>query len=177
MRELFEQKLIEFDLIISRYESGADHALLFQELADYVKVGGALLVSSGTSPPPQKFSPLKRSLYRTPLGRAPASPLGAVRTRFKPKGHESATPPRHRPTCRRWPPRKEPDWGPLVPSVVTLATERGTPSGSAPTTSRWWCSTRVARPGSGALSDHRVCGNRASTRRAAAELVRESRTG
>ncbi|HYR66560.1 MAG TPA: hypothetical protein VEP47_10530, partial [Reyranella sp.] len=49
MRELFEQKLKEFDLIIfDRYESGnlitRDY---FRNIAEYVKGGGALLVSVG----------------------------------------------------------------------------------------------------------------------------------
>jgi len=73
MRELFEQKLKEFDLIIfDRYESGGlitrDY---FKNIAEYVKGGGALLVSVG----PQFAT--QRSLYRTPLGAVlPASPLG-----------------------------------------------------------------------------------------------------
>ena len=49
MRELFEQKLKEFDLIIfDRYESGSLITReYFRNIAEYVKGGGALLVSVG----------------------------------------------------------------------------------------------------------------------------------
>jgi hypothetical protein len=123
MRELFEQKLKEFDLIIfDRYESGGlitrDY---FKNIAEYVKGGGALLVSVG----PQFAT--QRSLYRTPLGAVlPASPLGDVlETPFKPKVTEIGL--RH-PVTTDLPqmglPGKEPDWGRWF-RVVTSRTERG----------------------------------------------------
>ncbi len=123
MRELFEQKLKEFDLIIfDRYESGGlitrDY---FKNIAEYVKGGGALLVSVG----PQFAT--QRSLYRTPLGAVlPASPLGDVlETPFKPKVTEIGQ--RH-PVTADLPqmglPGKEPDWGRWF-RVVTSRTERG----------------------------------------------------
>ena len=123
MRELFEQKLKEFDLIIfDRYESGGlitrDY---FKNIAEYVKGGGALLVSVG----PQFAT--QRSLYRTPLGAVlPASPLGDVlETPFKPKVTEIGQ--RH-PVTTDLPqmglPGKEPDWGRWF-RVVTSRTERG----------------------------------------------------
>jgi len=123
MRELFEQKLKEFDLIIfDRYESGGlitrDY---FKNIAEYVKGGGALLVSVG----PQFAT--QRSLYRTPLGAVlPASPLGDVlETPFKPKVTEIGL--RH-PVTADLPqmglPGKEPDWGRWF-RVVTSRTERG----------------------------------------------------
>jgi len=123
MRELFEQKLKEFDLIIfDRYESGGlitrDY---FKNIADYVKGGGALLVSVG----PQFAT--QRSLYRTPLGTVlPASPLGDVlETPFKPKVTEIGQ--RHPVTAdlpQMGAPGKEPDWGRWF-RVVTSRTERG----------------------------------------------------
>ena len=83
MRELFEQKLKEFDLIIfDRYESGnlitRDY---FRNITEYVKGGGALLVSVGP------VFATQRSLYRTPLGAIlPGAPTGdVVETGFKPK--------------------------------------------------------------------------------------------
>jgi len=83
MRELFEQKLKEFDLIIfDRYETGnlitRDY---FRNIAEYVKGGGALLVSVGP------VFATQRSLYRTPLGAVmPAAPTGDVLEQgFKPK--------------------------------------------------------------------------------------------
>ncbi len=123
MRELFEQKLKEFDLMIfDRYESGGlitrDY---FKNIADYVKGGGALLVSVG----PQFAT--QRSLYRTPLGAVlPASPLGDVlETPFKPKVTEIGQ--RHPVTAdlpQMGAPGKEPDWGRWF-RVVTSRAERG----------------------------------------------------
>ena len=123
MRELFEQKLKEFDLIIfDRYELGGlitrDY---FKNIAEYVKGGGALLVSVG----PQFAT--QRSLYRTPLGAVlPASPLGDVlETPFKPKVTEIGQ--RH-PVTADLPqmglPGKEPEWGRWF-RVVTSRTEHG----------------------------------------------------
>lgn len=123
MRELFEQKLKEFDLIIfDRYESGnlitRDY---FRNIAEYVKGGGALLVSVGP------VFATQRSLYRTPLGAVlPAAPLGDVlETPFKPKVTEIGQ--RH-PVTANLPqagePGKEPDWGRWF-RVVTSRAERG----------------------------------------------------
>ena len=109
-RELFEQKLKEFDLIIfDRYETGnlitRDY---FRNIAEYVKGGGALLVSVGP------VFATQRSLYRTPLGAIlPAAPLGDVlETGFKPKVTDIGQ--RH-PVTANLPqagdPGKEPEWG------------------------------------------------------------------
>jgi hypothetical protein len=123
MRELFEQKLKEFDLIIfDRYESGnlitRDY---FKNIAEYVKGGGALLVSVGP------VFATQRSLYRTPIGAVlPAAPLGDVlETPFKPKVTEIGQ--RH-PVTANLPqsgdPGKEPEWGRWF-RIVTSRTERG----------------------------------------------------
>jgi hypothetical protein len=123
MRELFEQKLKEFDLIIfDRYESGnlitRDY---FRNIAEYVRNGGALLVSVGP------VFATARSLYRTPLGAVlPAAPLGDVlETPFKPKVTEIGQ--RH-PVSANLPqagePGKEPDWGRWF-RVVTSRVEHG----------------------------------------------------
>jgi hypothetical protein len=122
-RELFEQKLKEFDLIIfDRYETGnlitRDY---FRNIAEYVKGGGALLVSVGP------VFATKRSLYRTPLGAVlPAAPLGDVlETPFKPKVTEIGQ--RH-PVTANLPqagdPGKEPAWGRWF-RLVTSHTEHG----------------------------------------------------
>ncbi len=123
MKELFEQKLKEFDLIIfDRYESGnLITREYFRNIVEYVKGGGALLVSVGP------VFATQRSLYRTPLGAIlPAAPLGDVlETGFKPKvtdiGH------RH-PVTANLPqagdPGKEPDWGRWF-RLVTSRTEHG----------------------------------------------------
>ena len=123
MRELFEQKLKEFDLIIfDRYESGnlitRDY---FRNITEYVKGGGALLVSVGP------VFATQRSLYRTPLGAIlPAAPLGDVlETPFKPKVTDIGQ--RH-PVSANLPqagqPDKEPDWGRWF-RLITSRTDRG----------------------------------------------------
>ena len=123
MRELFEQKLKEFDLIIfDRYESGnlitRDY---FRNITEYVQGGGALLVSVGP------VFATQRSLYRTPLGAIlPAAPTGdVVETGFKPKVTEIGQ--RH-PVTANLPqagdPNKEPEWGRWF-RLITSRTERG----------------------------------------------------
>jgi hypothetical protein len=123
MRELFEQKLKEFDLIIfDRYESGnlitRDY---FRNIAEYVKGGGALLVSVGP------VFATQRSLYRTPLGAIlPAAPLGDVLEQgFKPKVTEIGQ--RHPVTAnlpQEGKPGGEPEWGRWF-RLVTARTEHG----------------------------------------------------
>ena len=82
-RELFQEKLDQFDLIIfDRYQRRGVLPLLYLEnVARYVERGGAVLVSAGDD----YASPL--SLYRTPLGQIlPAAPSGRVVEKpFKPK--------------------------------------------------------------------------------------------
>jgi hypothetical protein len=82
-RELFQEKLDQFDLIIfDRYQRRGVLPLLYLEnVARYVERGGAVLVSAGDD----YASPL--SLYRTPLGEIlPAVPTGrVVEEPFKPK--------------------------------------------------------------------------------------------
>ncbi len=83
IRELFEVKLDEFDLIIfDRYrQRGVLPRYYYENIAAYVKKGGALLESTGPS------YATSFSLYRTPLGEAlPAEPLGRViESGFKPR--------------------------------------------------------------------------------------------
>ncbi len=82
-RELFQEKLDQFDLIIfDRYQRRGVLPLLYLEnVARYVEKGGAVLVSAGDD----YASPL--SLYRTPLGEIlPAAPSGrVVEEPFKPR--------------------------------------------------------------------------------------------
>jgi hypothetical protein len=123
MRELFEQKLKEFDLIIfDRYESQnlitRDY---FRNIAEYVKNGGALLVSVGP------VFATQRSLYRTPLGTIlPTAPLGDVLEQgFKPKVTEIGQ--RHPVTAnlpQEGQPGKEPEWGRWF-RLVTGRTDHG----------------------------------------------------
>ena len=123
MRELFEQKLKEFDLIIfDRYESGnLITREYFRNITEYVKGGGALLVSVGP------VFATQRSLYRTPLGAIlPAAPLGDVlETPYKPKVSEIGQ--RH-PVTANLPQAgqrdKEPEWGRWF-RLVTSRMERG----------------------------------------------------
>jgi hypothetical protein len=123
MKELFDQKLKEFDLIIfDRYESGnLITREYFRNIAEYVKSGGALLVSVGP------VFATQRSLYRTPLGAVlPAAPLGDVlETPFKPKVSEVGQ--RH-PVTANLPqagtPAGDPEWGRWF-RLITSRTERG----------------------------------------------------
>ena len=88
-RELFQEKLDQFDLIIfDRYQRRGVLPLLYLEnVVRYVDKGGAVLVSAGDD----YASPL--SLYRTPLGQIlPAVPNGRVTEQpFKPKLSELGT--------------------------------------------------------------------------------------
>ncbi len=132
MRELFDQKLKEFDLVIfDRYESGnlitRDY---FRNIANYVNNGGALLVSVG----PVYATP--RTLHRTPLGPVlPAAPTGEVlETPFKPRlttigdRHPvTAGLPgggKHAPLDKPDAKRDEPEWGRWF-RMVTTRVERG----------------------------------------------------
>ncbi|HEV7369681.1 hypothetical protein [Arenibaculum sp.] len=75
IRELFELKIDEFDLIIfDRYQrQGVLPQLYLANIAEFVRQGGALLEAGG----PSFATPL--SLYRTPLGEVlPGEPTGEV---------------------------------------------------------------------------------------------------
>ncbi|MPY71320.1 MAG: hypothetical protein GEU92_14680 [Alphaproteobacteria bacterium] len=75
IRELFEVKLNEFDLIIfDRYRRrGVLPSIYYDNIARYVEAGGAVLEAAG----PEFASP--DSLYQTPLGRVlPGEPTGKV---------------------------------------------------------------------------------------------------
>jgi len=108
-RELFQEKLDQFDLIIfDRYQRRGVLPLLYLEnVARYVERGGAVLVSSGDD----YASPL--SLYKTPLGLVlPAAPTGRVVEKpFKPKLTELG---QKHPVTNALPGSKgdEPSWGP-----------------------------------------------------------------
>ncbi len=81
-RELFSEKLDQFDLVIfDRYrERGILPLAYFENIAGYVENGGALLVSAGP-----EFSE-GTSIYRTPLASVlPAAPTGDIVAQgFKP---------------------------------------------------------------------------------------------
>lgn len=109
IRELFEIKLDEFDLIIfDRYRRrGVLPQMYLENIAEYVQKGGALLEASG-----QGYStPL--SLFRTPLGQVmPAEPTGQTIDRpFKPTVTEVG---RRHPVTAGLPgdnPNGDPSWG------------------------------------------------------------------
>jgi hypothetical protein len=112
VRELFELRLKDFDLVIfDRYRrEGVLPQAYYQNIADYVEHGGALLDSAG----PAFATPY--SLYRSPLGRVlPAEPTGAVIEQgFRPEltalgrrhpvtsGLDGAGSPGHAPSWGRW---------------------------------------------------------------------------
>jgi hypothetical protein len=107
-RELFVEKLSEFDLVIfDRYERrGILPTVYLNNVVDYIEAGGAVLVASG----PDYASPL--SLYETPLNVVlPAAPTGAVTVEpFKPEVTEAGK--RH-PVTRGLPGSETapPSWG------------------------------------------------------------------
>lgn len=75
-RELFQEKIKDFDLIIfDRYQRrGILPSIYFDNIARYVREGGAVLVASGPDPAGAG------SLFRTPLASVlPAEPNGVVR--------------------------------------------------------------------------------------------------
>ena len=109
IRELFDVKLDEFDLIIfDRYRRrGVLPQAYLDNVARYVRKGGALLEAAG----PNFGTPL--SLYRTPLGQVlPAEPSGQVYEQgFKPRITDTGE--RH-PVTAELPgdtAGKEPQWG------------------------------------------------------------------
>ncbi|WP_246201033.1 glutamine amidotransferase [Azospirillum brasilense] len=109
IRELFEIKLDEFDLIIfDRYRRrGVLPQMYLENIAEYVQKGGALLEASGQG----YATPL--SLFRTPLGQVmPAEPTGqAIDRPFKPTVTEVG---RRHPVTAGLPgdrPDGEPSWG------------------------------------------------------------------
>ena len=88
-RELFSQKIDEFDLIVfDRYQRrNVLPSLYFDNIAQYVLNGGAVLIAAG----PDFAGP--RSVYHTPLAAAlPTAPTGAViEEPFKPEVSERGT--------------------------------------------------------------------------------------
>jgi len=107
VRELFDLKLKEFDLIIfDRYRRrGVLLSTYLRNIAKYVEEGGALLVAVG----PQFASPL--TLYNTPLGSVlPGKPTGQVLTRgFRPD--VSTIGGRHPVSAGLKPPENAKPWG------------------------------------------------------------------
>ena len=76
-RELFSEKIDQFDLIIfDRYQhEGVLPLLYFDNIARYVRNGGALLVAAG----PDYAAPEGQSLYDTPLAPVlPVAPTGDI---------------------------------------------------------------------------------------------------
>jgi len=109
VRELFQVKLRDFDLIV--FDRFANRGILppvyLRNIADYVRNGGALLMSTG----PEFSGPI--SLALTPLGPVlPARPAGGqavVEGAFRPR--VSALGARHPVTEGLVPPDAEPSWG------------------------------------------------------------------
>lgn len=107
IRELFELKLQDFDLIIFDrfWRRGVLHFSYLRNIADYVHSGGALLDAAG----PAFAGPA--SIYRTPLADVlPSAPTGNVTVRgFRPAVTELGS--RHPVTARLEPTEDEQPWG------------------------------------------------------------------
>ena len=116
IRELFDLKLDEFDLIIfDRYRRrGVLPRAYFENIARYVEEGGALLESSGSA----YAGPL--SLFDSPLGRVlPGEPTGEVIERgFLPAVSEIGR--RHPVTADLAPVEGPPQWGRWFRTVDTV---------------------------------------------------------
>ncbi len=116
-RQLFEEKLDEFDLIIfdqfarrsSPGRSGRSRPILppyyIQNIADYVENGGALLIATGPA-----FAK-EQSLYRSPLASIlPARPTGDITTfAYRPELTDKG---RRHPVTRSFDPTAQTQWGP-----------------------------------------------------------------
>ena len=132
VRELFQVKIKEFDLIIlDRFQNrGILPPIYLRNIADYVRGGGGLLLSAGP-----EFTG-NTSLSPTALGPVlPARPADVVEGLFRPQVTTLGA--RHPVTesLPGWLPGKEPSWGPwyrhIVPVGATgqslMATPDGTP--------------------------------------------------
>jgi hypothetical protein len=126
VRELFQVKIKEFDLIIlDRFQNrGILPTLYLRNIADYVRAGGALLLSVG----PEFAGPA--SLALSPLGTVlpawPAATGGVVEGAFRPLVTPLGT--RHPVTAglAGWRAQGEPTWGPWYRRI-----EAGTQQGDA----------------------------------------------
>jgi hypothetical protein len=119
VRELFELKINDFNLIIfDRYKRrGILPTGYYQNIADYVKGGGALLEASGPS-----FATPSLSIGRTPLSEVlPARPTGQVRVEgFRPELTDTGR--RHPVTAGlsgAGQPGEQPSWGRWFQMVET----------------------------------------------------------
>ena len=111
-RELFSEKIKDFDLIIfDRYQHRDILQLLYYEnIARYVEQGGALLVAAGDDYAGQMSlsrTPLSVVLPATPTGPRARAALQGAALRRRRQASRHARPARH----RRREPGKEPTWG------------------------------------------------------------------
>ena len=147
-RELFQQKINEFQLIIfDRYaRQGVLPIIYFDNIARYVREGGAVLIAAG----PDYASPT--SIWRTPLDVIlPAEPSGRMterpfRARFTELGKRH---PVTRGARRLGATRRTGATG----FVCRRPRRQGTPVMKGPTTSRCWC-CRARAKAALLLSDH-----------------------
>ena len=139
-RELFQQKINEFHLIIfDRYaRQGVLPIIYFDNIARYVRDGGAVLVAAG----PDYASPT--SLWRTPLDAVlPAEPSGrTTETPFR----AAADRPRQAPSGDARPAKardsEPPHWSRWFRLVDASADNGTTRDGGPRRASRCWCSSR-----------------------------------
>ena len=159
-RELFQQKIKDFHLIIfDRYaRQGVLPIIYFDNIARYVREGGAVLVAAG----PDYASPT--SIWRTPLEQIlPAEPSG--RTVEIPYHAQLTGAGKRHPVTRglarlgREPAAMEP----LVPPGRRARRHPAPPSWTAPTASRCWCCRARAKAASACCSPTTSgCGRAAS---------------
>ncbi len=124
VRELFQVKIREFDLIIlDRFTNrGLLPAPYLRNIADYVRGGGALLVSAGPEfdgPGSPAYTPLGDVIPARPPTGALGSSGGVIEGEFKPLVSDLGT--RHPITANLpgWHANAPPDWGDWYRAVAT----------------------------------------------------------
>ena len=163
-RELFQQKIKDFHLIIfDRYaRQGVLPIIYFDNIARYVREGGAVLVAAG----PRLRQPdqhLAHAARTDPAGgaeradRRPALPRAAHRRRPAPSGDARA---RAAPTPTRRTGAAGSGWSTRAPPTAP-------PSWTARTTSRCWCCRAKAKAASACCSPITSGCGRAATKAAA----------
>ena len=165
-RELFQQKINEFHLIIfDRYaRQGVLPIIYFDNIARYVREGGAVLVAAGpdyASPTSLWRTPLEQILPAEPSGRTIETPFHAQlsRCRQAPSGDARARRRRQRPAALE----------PLVPPGRHRAPPPAPPSWRARTSKPLLVLSREGegRVGAAAVRSHLAVGARLRGRRAA----------
>ena len=163
MRELFEQKLKEFDLIIfDRYESGGLITRDYFQQHRRLREGRRRAAGLGRAGVRHPALALPHAARRRAAGGAAGRRAGdAVQAQGQ---RDRPAPSRLRQPAADGRPRQRAGMGPLVPPRHLAHRARQRHPARAPTTSRWWCSTASAKAASPSCCRITCgCGTAAST--------------